>query len=115
MKTFRLLEAPNSRSGGISFHLSILRQRLSPENKIFWLGDSEFLPPAFQELPQSKVHAATDSQYPVLAAAAYVVAALYTWPVNPFEDNSPDFSNQEYDPLNYFNREKYKISLTIFR
>lgn len=107
MAALQLSAAPDSESGCISFHVNVLRQRLAPENKTLWLGNSEFLPAALQELPQSEVHAATDVNYPILSAVSYAVSALEIYAVNPYADTQPRFANSEYDPLNYFNKQEF--------
>ena len=90
----------------ISFHVNILRQRLSLANKTFRLGDSEFLRPALQELSQSEVHVANDTGYTILAAAAYAVAALDVWAMeNSFADDRPQFAKMDYDVLNFYNKQ----------
>jgi len=97
LKTVEISTAPNSSSdGNIAFHISLLRSRLTPNNKILTLNDSKLLPAAFQELSMSDVSTAKDNEHPLLAALGYVVAALDLYAAD-WNDQKPEFAKTEYD------------------
>jgi hypothetical protein len=95
LKGLKILTAPNSAEGNISFHIGVLRNRLSPNTKTLHLGESNLLPAAFQELSMSEVSTAKDSDFPVLSALGYVVAALDEYA--DFGRDQPEFAETEYD------------------
>ena len=96
LKTVEISTAPNSSSdGNISFHISLLRSRLAPNEKTLHLGESKLLPAAFNELSMSEVAKATDSQHPLLAALGYVVSALDSYA--NWDRDEPEFAQTEYD------------------
>jgi hypothetical protein len=102
LKTIEISEAPNSSEGNISFHISVLRNRLSPNKKTLHLGESKLLPAAFQELSMSDVSTAKDIEFPVLAALGYVVAALDEYA--DWDRDRPEQAKTEYDLDDIFNR-----------
>lgn len=95
LKGVEISQAPNSGEGNISFHIGVLRNRLSPNQKTLHLGESKLLPAAFQELSMSDVSTAKDSDFPVLAALAFVVTALNEY--SDFGRDQPEFAETEYD------------------
>jgi hypothetical protein len=107
LKTIEISSAPNSAEGKISFHIGVLRNRLSPASKTLHLSDSKLLPAAFQELQMSAVSGATDSEFPVLAALGYVVAALDSYGAH-WERDEPEFGITEYDL--FADRDDYSIN-----
>ena len=96
LKTIEISSAPNSADGNISYHIGVLRHRLSPTKKTLNLGESTLLPAAFQELQMAAVSTATDSEFPVLAALGYVVAALDSYGAD-YDRDQPDFAEMNYE------------------
>ena len=95
LKTIEISEAPNSSEGNISFHIGVLRNRLSPNRKTLHLGESKLLTAAFQELSMADVSTAKDFEHPVLAALGYVVAALDEYV--DWDRDRPECGITEYD------------------
>ena len=96
LKTIEISEAPNSAEGNISFHIGVIRNRLSPNQKTLHLGESKLLPAAFQELSMSDVSTAKDFEHPVLAALGFVVSALDSYGAE-WNKQEEQFAEMEYD------------------
>jgi len=96
LKTIEISEAPNSAEGNISFHIGVIRNRLSPNQKTLHLGESKLLPAAFQELSMSDVSTAKDFEHPVLAALGFVVSALDSYGAE-WDNQEEQFAEMEYD------------------
>lgn len=92
--------APNC-EGNISYHVSILRDRLNPNKKTLHIGKSKRLPAALQELPAGEIATATDRDFPMVAALGYAVSALSEWEY--YEGPRPTRAKMDYDVLNYMN------------
>ena len=99
MAEFQINSAPNSNADDISYHINILRNRLSPNNKTLHLGKSKFLPAALKELALDKIATATEREFPVVAALGYAVSALTEWEY--IEGRGPTQAITDYDVLNY--------------
>ena len=100
MSGFYISSAPNS-DGNISYHESILRDRLNPNKKTLHIGKSKRQLAALQELPASKIATASDRKYPMVAALGYAVSALSEWEY--YEGPRPTQAKIDYDVLSYMN------------
>jgi hypothetical protein len=83
-RPFRLLSAPFV-EGPLSYHLQILRDRLSPTQKSLHFSRNSKLPNILLEFSQEEIFKVTEVRQPALAALAYATAALTVWP--PFYDD----------------------------
>jgi hypothetical protein len=84
---FHIYPAPASEDGKIGYHLNLLRDRLRSGRKTLHFSKQSKLPGYLRELPTNGAATLTDSQYPAVAALAYVVSVLTIF--------EPDFDEYE--------------------
>jgi hypothetical protein len=93
-KPFRLLSAPFV-EGPLSYHLQILRDRLSPTQKSLHFSRDSRLPNILLEFSQEEIFKMTEVRQPTLAALAYATVALTVWPPL-YEDPTVARERQRY-------------------
>lgn len=102
-KPFRLLEAPFV-EGPLSYHLQILRDRLSPTEKSLHLSRESNLPSILLEFPSDDILKVNETKSPALAALSYAVATLTVRPPQYVKDKP-----QRYVELSEFMKKLYGI------
>ena len=94
--------APFSKDGNISYHMNTLKNLLLPERKLLHLSDgikSPKLPAFIQSLPPNVYAAATDIEYPVVAALGYAVTLLVEFRHDDYDEGEKGRSIDNPDPI----------------
>ncbi len=100
-KQLSIQTAPFSDDDFISYHINVLLERLSVNNKSLHLTENSKLPGYLQELQGGDVHNAKAKDFPAVAALGFAVSALTVY---EYKQNNPmalnnDEQNNIYDPF----------------
>lgn len=95
-----VIQAPNSTTASIDFHVTAVRALLNPTNRLN-LGQSEGLRAALQALSKTDFDTATAKEHPLSAALCYAVSHLEVNQSDYSGNRSKSFAKKDYDVLNY--------------